>query len=988
MQEPGELALRGSLLDIFPTGTLLPYRIDWLDDDIDSIRTFSPQDQRSLERVESVEFLPANEFPLAAAAKREFRIAWQRTFSGKDRQHPIYQDLGRGFIPQGLENYLPFFFAKLSSMFDYLSQPHLVFSTEDYPAAATAFHRNVQERYDKIKHNPVLPPKSLFLTKEEFRRALNQHNCSLRLNSSHYGKLPAVEVNFRSSNRISRLVEFITTGRKRVLICLNSLSRKELIAEWLRQAGIGYETCDGWKEFANGENSVYIMRADHIGGLLNNKENWAIITEAELFNEPSMRQVGRRKTANGAPPELLFSNLAQLQQGELVVHLDYGVGCFQGLKKITHQGYSQEYLVLEYAEKTLLYVPVTNLQLISRYIGASREERGLDKLSSHKWNTHKAKAVRRIQDTATQLLDIYARRSKEKGLVCAAPHLDYEAFVSRFPFQETPDQQKTINQVLEDMLSDKVMDRLVCGDVGFGKTEVAMRAAHLAAYSSYQVAVLVPTTLLAQQHLETFKERFNGSPLKIDSLTRLGATQAQRNIKESLARGATDIIIGTHSLLNRNIKFKKLGLVIIDEEHRFGVRQKERLKALRNNVEVLSLTATPIPRTLNLALSGLRDISLIASPPKQRLAVKTFVCHYDKDLIKEAIAREMLRGGQVYYVFNNIAEIDRRAAQLEKLFPNMRVAVIHGSMSKHLMEKTMRDFYHNRFELLVCTTIIENGLDVPNANTLIIERADKFGMAQLHQLRGRVGRRSHQAYAYLLTEGRVGADAAKRLKVISEAQELGLGFTLSTYDLEIRGAGEILGDEQSGTVERIGLELYTYLLERTVYALRHQKTLNLDEMLSEVDICVNAYLPDDYIADTYERLIVYKRISGADEARLADLRVELADRFGEIPSAVANFFELQQLRLTAQGLGIHKIKANGKGVGQLQLNPHNRALFQSACRLAQEEPNQLSFNNDKLRFQFKTENDAMLLSELNRLLALLSSSLLSGGKKRRKHLTV
>jgi len=963
VREPGELAVRGSLMDIYPTGGLLPYRIDWLDDEIDTIRTFSPQDQRSLEQVESVEFFPAHEFPLTAAAKKNFCVAWQRTFDAKHRRHRIYLDLRQGFTPQGLENYLPFFFSKLDSIFGYLTRPHKVFTTEDCFAAAKDFALSAKERYKQASHNPVLPPAELFFTEEELGQSLEGH--MLQVVKDDYGTLPSVEVNFRTHNRISRLKEFITQSNSRVLLCLNSVSRAELIAEWLQKEESLYSHINSWEEFIKGSDSLAIIRAEYSGGLLNLKENWAIITETELFSQSTIASPHKAK---GPPPELLFKNLAQLQKGELVVHVDYGVGCFQGLKRINHSGYGQEYLAVEYDEKAVLYVPVNNLHLISRYIGD--KERGLDSLTSSRWAVHKAKAMRRIQDTAAQLLAIYARRAKEKGLVCLPPRADYEEFVSRFPFQETADQQKAIHQVIKDMLSDKVMDRLVCGDVGFGKTEVAMRAAYLAVMSGYQVAVLVPTRLLANQHLETFKERFATTPLRIECL--LAASREQLRLKENINGGKIDIVIGTHSLLHKSVQFKKLGLVIIDEEHRFGVRQKERLKALRSNIEVLSLTATPIPRTLNLALSGLRDISLIASPPKERLAVKTFVCRYDKELIKEAIAREVLRGGQVYYVFNNIAEINQCARELEKLFPNIRLAVIHGKMPKHQMEETMHDFYHNGFDLLVCTTIVENGLDVPNANTLIIERADKFGMAQLHQLRGRVGRRSHQAYAYFLTESHVGEDARKRLQAVSEAQELGLGFTLATYDLEIRGAGEILGDEQSGTVERIGLELYTYLLERTVHALRSHKEIDISEMLTEIDLSISAYLPDEYITDVYERLILYKRISSTNEQSLKDLRTELIDRFGDIPPPAAQLLELQLVRLKAQELGIRAIKANSQGVGMMVLNSKNDGLIKRVCEVVGNQPDLFSLTSDaKLLFRFNTNNHAMLVSELHRLLGLL-----------------
>lgn len=976
VQEPGEFALRGSLVDLFPTGALLPYRLDWMDDEIDTIRSFSPQDQRSLERIEVVQILPAYEFPLEAKAKEKFRAKWQQHFSGQDRQHPIYRDLSRDFVPQGLENYLPFFFDELRTLFDYLPEPHLIFSTPDCLRAAESFEDSVQERYHKIKHNPTLQPQQLYLSRGDLTEQLQRKGSNVQQLKMEYNPLPPLEVNFRATNRIARLSEFIARGEpKQILLCLNSLGREELIADWLTKANIPYMQCAGWREFNHGSSPLYLTRADFAGGLWNATENWALITEAELFNE----RTTRHKTSKSIPPELLIRNLAQLELGELVVHLDYGVGCFQGLKKITHQSYRQEYLSLEYAEKTTLYVPVSNLHLVSRYVGASREERSLDHLGSRKWATHKARAARKVQDTAVQLLDIYAQRAREKGLVCEPPQEDYHAFVARFPYQETPDQRKSIHEITEDMLSAKVMDRLVCGDVGFGKTEVAMRAAYLAAVSGYQVAILVPTTLLAQQHLDTFKERFAHTPFAVDYLTRMTATKSQLKIKKALAQGTMDIVIGTHSLLSKSVAFNRLGLVIIDEEHRFGVRQKEKLKALRHNVEVLSLTATPIPRSLNLALSGLRDISLIASPPKERLAVRTFVSHYDADLVKEAIAREMLRGGQIYYVFNNIAAIERRAKYLEDSFPNIRVGIIHGSMPKHQMEKTMRDFYHNRSDLLVCTTIIENGIDVPNANTLIIERADKFGLAQLHQLRGRVGRRSHQAYAYLLTEGKTAPAANKRLKAISDAQELGLGFTIATYDLEMRGAGEILGDEQSGTVEKIGLELYTHLLERAVYALRNRKTLPNEELHSEVDVCVNAYLPDEYIADVYERLTIYKRISNTKAAGLDDLRAELLDRFGNMPPPVANLFELQQLRLNAQALGISKIKANSHGSGYLLLNTRNNPIIATICQLVRDRPDQLNLTPaGKLRFQFGTDHEARLLSELNRLIALMETSQATG----------
>ena len=972
VQEPAEFAVRGSLLDMFPSGAPLPYRIDWMDDEIDTIRSFLPQNQRSTEEIESVQILPAHEFPLSAQAKERFRSRWQQRFSGQDRQHPIYKDLSRGFIPQGLENYLPFFFDELNSLFDYLTEPHIIFSTPSYMDAARRFHESIQERYQKVKHNPSLPPQELYLTAREFAQQRKGIKASFRREKQKYGSLPPVEVNFRATNRIENLSSLIAHAKStRILLCLDSLGREELLTNWLTKTKIQWRKCKDWREFLLISDPLCIVRADFAGGLLNLSEDWALITESELFNERKTHT----KTRSSTPPELLIKNFAQLEIGELVVHLDYGVGCFQGLKKLEHEGYCQEYLALEYAEETTLYVPVNQLHLVSRYIGAQREERGLDRLGTQKWAAHKARAARRAQDTAAQLLDIYARRAKEKGLVCQPPKEDYHAFVARFPYQETEDQGKSMNEVIKDMSSNKVMDRLVCGDVGFGKTEIAMRAAYLAARSGYQVAVLVPTTLLAQQHLESFKERFDGTPVRIVSLTRMIGGKEGLKIKKDLAEGKVDIIIGTHSLLSASVQFKCLGLAVIDEEHRFGVRQKERLKALRHSVEVLSLTATPIPRTLNLALSGLRDISLIASPPKDRLAVRTFVSYYDKELIKEAVEREMLRGGQIYYVFNNIAEIDHRADELKKSFPKVRIGVIHGSMPKHLMEKTMRDFHHSRFDLLICTTIIENGIDVPNANTLIIERADKFGLAQLHQLRGRVGRRTHQAYAYLLTEGRAKAAAHKRLHAIRKAEGLGLGFTIASYDLDSRGAGEILGDEQSGSVEKVGLELYTHLLERAVHALMNKKSGDYQEIMSAIELCVNAYLPDEYISDIYERLTIYKRVSNCNEEQLSDLRTELIDRFGDMPSPAVHLFELQTLRLHAQALGISKIKANSRGKGYLLLARAEESLMEILCDLVREKAEQLRLTVDgKLHFYFGTENEARLLSELNNLLVTLGGA--------------
>jgi len=929
--EHGEYAVRGAILDIYPMGSNLPYRIDLFDDEIETLRTFDPETQRSIDRIDQIELLPAHEFPWHKEARSGFRNRWFEHFPHSDKDSPVYQDVSNGITPPGIEYYLPLFFEQTATLFDYLPASTLVFTEDGLNDAVQAFDSETRARHEDRRHDrlrPILPPAELFLLQDEVFGQLKRYprvTCSPEPTSGAgtancaAEALPDIAMDGRAADPAGRLKRFLNDFPGRVLICAESSGRREALIENLESQKLKLSTVTSWQDFlAQSDTTLAITIAPMEQGMVLPQQNLALITETALFGERVLQR--RRREKPTEMDDAGYRDLSELRIGSPVVHIDHGVGRYKGLETISAGGESNEFLTLEYAGGSKLYVPVSSLHLISRYAGTDEEHAPLHKLGTERWSNAKQKALEKIRDTAAELLDVYARREARKGFQFEDPKEAYRAFAAGFPFEETPDQQVAIQAVFEDMTSEQPMDRLVCGDVGFGKTEVAMRAAFLATWSGKQVAVLVPTTLLAQQHYESFRDRFSDTPVSIELLSRFRSSTQTSKAMSAIEEGKADIVIGTHKLLQGDVKFKNLGLVIIDEEHRFGVQQKEKLKALRAEVDMLNLTATPIPRTLNMAMGHLRDLSIIATPPARRLSVKTFVRQRDEAMVKEAILREILRGGQVYFLHNDVSTIEKTAEDLRRLIPEARVGVGHGQMRERQLEQVMSDFYHKRFNVLVCTTIVETGIDVPSANTIIIERADKFGLAQLHQLRGRVGRSHHQAYAYLLTPPpkSISADAKKRLDAISEAQDLGAGFMLATHDLEIRGAGELLGEEQSGQIESIGFTLYMQLLDEAVKAIREGRTPNAELPLShgtEMNLRIPAIIPEDYLPDVHNRLMLYKRIASVkDEIELKELQVEMIDRFGLLPEPAKNLVRQTKLRLMAEALGIDKVDAGKEWV--------------------------------------------------------------------------
>ena len=949
--ERGQYAVRGALMDVYPMGALLPVRIDLLDDEIDTLRTFDPDSQRTVERIERLDLLPAKEFPFDDAAIARFREKWHDLFQVDVRQCSVYQDVSSYIAPNGVEYYLPLFFDELTTLFDYLPDDTIFITEAGVAAAAQTFETDVMARYESLRHDverPVLSPVQLYLSSDELNERLSRfkrivlggehpkHHCEFASKP-----LPDLRVDTKVEVPAHLLQQFVERHHKPVLFIAESAGRREVLDELLRKHGIEARLIDKYAEHVAG-----IGHSICIGPIQEGVElpDSVVICESDVLGtrtSSKRRDSGKRVI----DPEQIVRNLTELNMGAPVVHVEHGVGRYLGLQTLTIDGSAEEFLKLGYAADAKLYVPVTSLHLIGRYAGADEESAPLHRLGSDQWERAKKKAAEKVIDVAAELLDIYARRAAHKSHRLSASAEDYQAFADEFGFEVTKDQSIAIEETLRDMAAEQAMDRLVCGDVGFGKTEVAMRAAFAAVQSAKQAILLVPTTLLAQQHYDSFRDRFANWPITIDVVSRQRSMQETEDINARCRSGKIDILIGTHKLLNPDFKYKDLGLVIIDEEHRFGVRQKERLRAMRAEVDVLTLTATPIPRTLNMSLSGLRDLSIIATPPAKRLSIKTFVQPRRDHNIKEAISRELMRGGQVFYLHNEVRTIEQAASAVKELVPEARVGVAHGQMRKNEMEQVMGEFYHRRLNVLICTTIIETGIDIPNANTIVIERADKFGLAQLHQLRGRVGRSHRQAYAYLLTPNQknMTADAAKRLEAIEAAGELGVGFTLATQDMEIRGTGELLGDDQSGQIESIGFSLYLEMLNRAVEALRAGKIPDRDTPLEpvnqEVNLHVPALIPEDYLPDVQSRLILYKRIAGAStEVELDDLRAEIIDRFGLLPESVKNLFAITQLKLTAQRLGILKIDL-GETKGKLEFSKTTRVEPIAVVQLVQQYSN-------------------------------------------------
>jgi transcription-repair coupling factor (superfamily II helicase) len=987
--EHGEFAVRGALIDLFPMGSKQPLRIDLFDDEIETLRTFDPETQRSIDKVDSIKLLPAREFPLEKKAITDFRGRFRERFDVDFRRCPIYQDLSTGITPAGIEYYIPLFFEETATLFDYLPQDTQVFSLPGIEKAAEQFWNDARNRYEERRvdpERPLLPPADIFLPVEDcFARLKNWPRVVVSRDDIEAGvgrerftaqPLPDLAIEAKAAEPLAALRRFIEEYPGRVLFCAESAGRREVLLELLARLKLKPLEVAGWPAFVSGKERLGICIAPLDEGLL--LDDLALVAESPLFGQRVMQRRRREKSRDGG--DNVIKNLAELREGAPVVHIDHGVGRYLGLTTLEIEGQAAEFLALMYAEEAKLYVPVASLHLIARYTGSDDALAPLHRLGSETWQKAKRKAAEQVRDVAAELLDIYARRAAREGYAFADPKADYATFSAGFPFEETPDQQAAIEAVHDDMLAAKPMDRLICGDVGFGKTEVAMRAAFIAVHGGKQVAVLVPTTLLAQQHYNSFRDRFADWPVKVEVMSRFKSAKEVGEAMQQLAEGKVDIVIGTHKLLQGDVKFNNLGLVIIDEEHRFGVRQKEQLKALRSEVDILTLTATPIPRTLNMAVSGMRDLSIIATPPARRLSVRTFVMEQNNPTIKEALLRELLRGGQVYYLHNDVKTIEKCAADLAELVPEARIGIGHGQMRERELEQVMGDFYHKRFNVLIASTIIETGIDVPSANTIIIERADKFGLAQLHQLRGRVGRSHHQAYAYLLTPPRkqMTEDAQKRLEAISGAQDLGAGFLLATHDLEIRGAGELLGDGQSGQIQAVGFTLYMEMLERAVKAIRKGEQPNLEQPLGggpEINLRVPALIPEDYLPDVHTRLILYKRIANAaDEDGLKELQVEMIDRFGLLPEPSKNLVRLTLLKLQAEKLGIKKVDAGPQG-GRLEFAADTCVDPLTLIRLIQSQPSRYKFEGATLfKFQVPMERPEERFNTLEALFERLTPS--------------
>lgn len=957
VMQPGEYAFRGSVCDIFPMGSKTPVRLDLFDHQIDTLRIFNPVTQLTEGIIDRFELLPAHEFSLEDSAISCFRSSWREVFEGDPSLCSVYRDVTEGTPPAGIEYYIPLFFNEMNVLCDYFPKNALIVHTRPLESSAQAFWKEIRSRYEQRCHDirhPILAPERLFLLTDQVFAHLKAFQKISLPDNLRGTSIPDITLSANAPYPLKKLEDFLLTVEGRVLFCTESTGRQASLSELLSTIGIQPKVFRDWRAFA-GDIQQYrwgicVAPLDESFWLVD--RGLIFISEPDLYGEQVMQHRARRKRQ--IDPFEAIHHLSALKPGAAIVHITYGVGRYLGLKKLPIGEIDAEYVCLEYAEGAKLYVPVSSLHLISRYSSLDLESVPLNKLGTEQWEKTKKKAQEKIKDVAAELLDIYARRKAQLGVPYPIPAEDYATFKISFGFEETPDQATCIEQVLSDLSSPAPMDRLICGDVGFGKTEVALRAAFIVAHSGKQVAVLVPTTLLAQQHFETFRNRFAAWPFQVAALSRFQNTSEQKQILEKLDRGQIDIVIGTHKLLQGSIHFKDLGLLIVDEEHRFGVKQKEKLKSLRANVDILSMTATPIPRTLNMAMSTIRDFSIIATPPARRLPIKTFVREYDALLIREAVLRELMRGGQVYYLHNDVYSIEETANKLREIIPEARIVVAHGQMHERTLEKVMDDFYHQRFNVLLCSTIIETGIDVPTANTIILERADKLGLAQLHQLRGRVGRSYHQAYAYCLTPPlkQVTVDAQKRLEALAANEHLGAGFSIATHDLEIRGAGALLGEEQSGHIESIGYSLYIDLLEKTVHALKSGKKANWLNALDtgpEIDCHLSALLPEEYLPDVQARLILYKRIANARSYDgLRELQVEMIDRFGLLPLTAKNLFKLAELKINCLSLQIKKIDFGPQG-GYIEFNHSTPVEPATLIRMIQLAPRYYKLQNNQLR---------------------------------------
>ena len=1021
VMRPGEYSIRGGLIDLFPMGSALPFRLDLFGDEIEQIRSFDPDTQRSLYPVREIRILPGHEFPFDEAARTAFRGRWREVFEGDPSRCSVYKDANLGIPSAGIESYLPLFFDHPSTFFEYFPRsgdPVWLVSVGDTEDAIRGFWKDTVQRFNFLKHDPerpILPPKDLFLDVDEFFSLLKDKarlvlekdvgsGVALKngeLHDSQFLPVPDISVHRRNADPISSLRNIVSQESTRILVCADSAGRKESIRQLFEESNL-VEDAEGKAlyplkpdafeniaEFIGSHSHFGLITAPLFNGFSWPNENLILVTEAELFTATA-RQRRKSRANEASDPDMLFRDLAELKIGDPIVHAEHGIGRYQGLILLNLAPPKQppifeEFLHLVYANQATLYVPVQQLQLVTRYAGSDPDSAPLHQLGSGQWEKAKRKAAQQIRDTAAELLSLYAARAIRKGHAFEYSAHDYAAFSESFGFEETPDQADAIAAVIKDMTSGQPMDRLVCGDVGFGKTEVALRASFVAVMGGKQVAILAPTTLLAEQHVATWKDRFADWPVRIVELSRFRTTKEINAALVDIAKGQADIIIGTHKLLSKETQFSNLGLVIVDEEHRFGVRQKDALKALRAEVDILTLTATPIPRTLGMAMEGLREFSIIATAPQKRLAIKTFVRREGDGVIREAVLREIKRGGQVYFLHNEVETIENRKQALQNLIPEARISVAHGQMHERELEAVMREFVTQRTNILLCTTIIETGIDVPTANTIIMHRADKFGLAQLHQLRGRVGRSHHQAYAYLLVPDpeALSKQAQLRLNAIQAMEELGSGFYLAMHDLEIRGAGEVLGDKQSGEIHEIGFQLYTEMLNRAVKSLRSGKEPDLLaplQVTTDVNLGVPALLPNDYCPDVHERLSLYKRFAGtSDFSELMQMREELVDRFGDLPDHAKSFYETHRLRLEMAGFGIKKIDASPTSI-QLQFIPNPPIDPIKIIQMVQTSKNIHLNGQDRLKITPQKEGDfeklEKRLDEIRNVLRRLNESAL------------
>ncbi|WP_304679298.1 transcription-repair coupling factor [Neisseria polysaccharea] len=1009
----GEFAVRGGIVDLFPMGSEMPYRIDLFDDEIDSIKTFDTDTQRTISPVSEIRLLPAHEFPTDSEAQKTFRSRFREEVDGNPNDAAVYKAVSNGHFGAGVEYYLPLFFEnELETLFDYIGEDALFVSLGDVHAEANRFWSDVKSRYAMAQGDetyPPLLPQHLYLSADVFAGRLKNYGQVLPDVSGKEHTLPDLAVNRQSDEPLQALKDFQTAFDGRILLCAESLGRRETMIGFLQQNGLKAKPVSDWQGFLSAHEPLMITVAPlaygfKLGGLqppnqqqaapASERENWgeskavadqsaiAVITESDLYQYVARSRAHNRRKKHAAVSDGLLRDLAEINIGDPVVHEEHGIGRYMGLVTMDLGGETNEMMLLEYAGEAQLYVPVSQLHLISRYSGQAHENVALHKLGSGAWNKAKRKAAEKARDTAAELLNLYAQRAAQSGHKFEINELDYQAFADGFGYEETEDQTAAIAAVIKDLTQAKPMDRLVCGDVGFGKTEVALRAAFVAVMGGKQVAVLAPTTLLVEQHAQNFADRFADFPVKVASLSRFNNSKATKAALEGMADGTVDIVIGTHKLVQDDIKFKNLGLVIIDEEHRFGVRQKEQLKRLRANVDILTMTATPIPRTLSMALEGLRDFSLITTAPSRRLAVKTFVKPFSEGSVREAVLRELKRGGQVFFLHNEVDTIENMRERLETLLPEARIGVAHGQLRERELEQVMRDFLQQRFNVLLCSTIIETGIDIPNANTIIINRADKFGLAQLHQLRGRVGRSHHQAYAYLLTPEYITKDAEKRLDAIAAADELGAGFTLAMQDLEIRGAGEILGEGQSGEMIQVGFTLYTEMLKQAVRDLKKGRQPDLDAPLgitTEIKLHSPALLPESYCPDIHERLVLYKRLAVCETVQqINTIHEELVDRFGLPEQAVKTLIESHHLRLAAKELGIDAIDAAGEAV-TVTFGKHHCIDPTEIILLIQTDKKYRLAGADKLRFAAEMENIEVRINTVKTVLKTLQSKRLPKG---------